>query len=222
MLVAIQPAPPGLDRLRSQYTAHQSLTHEGRMALAAEHGGTIRAILTNGVTPIPAELMDRLPHLGIICAQGVGHEGVDLAAARARGIVVTHGPSTNADCVADHTLALMLAVIRDLRAFDAVVRAGGWRDGAALRPIVSGKRVGILGLGDIGRRIARRCAAFDMPITYHNRRKIPDIGYPYAPSALALAEASDVVADRIAGRRGHPPFDRRGGTGRAGSLPGSW
>ena len=202
VLVAIEPAPLSLARLRRHYMVHQSLTHDGRMALAAEHGATIRAILTNGTTPIPAELIAALPNLGIICAQGVGHEGVDLAAARARGIAVTHGPGTNADSVADHTMALMLALVRDIRGNDAVVRAGGWRQGDTMRPTLCGKRVGILGLGDIGRRIARRCAAFDMPISYHNRRQLEGVGYTYAASPLALAERSDILLIVLPGGAG--------------------
>ena len=194
ILLAIDMAASSQARLRATWPVHQATTHAGRMALAAEKGGAIRAIVTNGTTIIPAELIDALPGLGIICAQGVGHEGVDLAAARARGIVVTHGAGTNAESVADHTMALMLAVLRDIPGNDAVVRAGGWRKGDSMRPIASGKRLGILGLGDIGRRIARRAAAFDMAVAYHNRREIPGLGLAYHASPLALAAWADVLA----------------------------
>ncbi|MGI4943614.1 MAG: 2-hydroxyacid dehydrogenase [Janthinobacterium lividum] len=202
VLLAIDLPAASLARLRAHYAVHQERTHEGRMALAAAHGDAIRAILTNGTTLIPGELIERLPRLGIICAQGVGHEGVDLAAARARGIVVTNGPSTNANCVADHAMALLLAVVRDIRGNDASVRAGGWRVGDTMRPIVTGKRVGILGLGDIGARIARRCAAFDMPVAYHNRRPVPGLALAYAPSPLALAEGSDIMVVVVPGGAG--------------------
>ncbi len=193
ILLAIEIAADSLGRLRAIWPVHQATTHEGRMALAAAQGGAIRAIITNGTTLIPAELIDALPRLGIICAQGVGHEGVDLAAARARGIAVTHGHGTNAESVADHAFALLLGLLRDVRGNDAIVRAGGWRDGNTMRPIASGKRLGILGLGDIGRRIARRGEAFNMAIGYHNRRPVPGLAWPYHASALALAEWSDVM-----------------------------
>jgi D-3-phosphoglycerate dehydrogenase len=193
ILVAIDLAPRSLARLRGQFTVHQALTHAGRMALAAEHGGAIRAMVTNGTTIIPAELIAALPHLGIICAQGVGHEGIDLATARARGIVITNGAGTNAPSVADHTIGLMLAIMRDIRNNDALVRGGGWRQGDTMRPIPTGKRVGILGLGDIGRRIARRCEAFDMIVGYHNRNPMPEVGWSYLPSTLALAEWADIL-----------------------------
>jgi D-3-phosphoglycerate dehydrogenase / 2-oxoglutarate reductase len=193
VLLAIDLAPFALDRLRTQCIVHQAVTPEARAEVAARAGGHIRAIITNGTTPIPAALIDQLPDLGIICAQGVGYEGVDLAAARARGIVVTHGTGTNADCVADHALALFLAVLRDIPRFDAAVRAGRWREGGTARPGAHGKRAAILGLGGIGSRIARRCAGFDMAVRYHNRRPVPDVPWAYAPSLGDLCAWADVL-----------------------------
>lgn len=193
VLAAIEMAPTSLDRLRATYPVHVALTHAERMAIAAQHGDSIAAIVTNGTTDIPRALIKALPALCIICAQGVGHEGVDLAAARARAIAVTNGAGANAPCVADHAMALLLALLRDLRGTDAVIRAGGWRTGETIRPMATGRCVGILGLGDIGLRIARRCAGFDMPVAYHNRRRRPDAKYTYAESPLALADMSDVL-----------------------------
>lgn len=193
IMLAIDIAPASLARLKAQFTVHQATTPDARMAVARQHGADIRAIVTNGTTGLTKDLMDQFPALGIICAQGVGHEGIDLPAARARGIIVTNGPGMNADCVADHTLAITLALLRDIPANDAVVRAGGWRSGATMRPQASGKRVGIIGVGDIGMRIARRCEAFGMSVAYHNRTQRADIGYPYLPAPLALAEASDIL-----------------------------
>ncbi len=193
ILVAIEPSTRGMERLRSVYTTHQALTHAGRLAIAAEHGGTIRAILTNGTTGINAELIAALPQLSLICAQGVGFEGIDMAAARSRGIVVTHGPGTNAETVADHAMGLMLAALRNICVNDAVMRQGGWREGDSMRPTASGRKLGILGLGDIGQRVAKRAAAFNMTIGYHNRRALERVGYAYFGSPLALAAWSDVV-----------------------------
>ncbi|MCJ2134203.1 2-hydroxyacid dehydrogenase [Methylobacterium sp. J-026] len=193
VLLAIDLAPFALDRLRAHFTVHQALTPEARAEVAARAGARVRAIVTNGTTLIPAALIAALPNLGIICAQGVGYEGVDLAAARVRGIVVTHGTGTNADCVADHALALFLAVLRDIPRFDAAVRAGRWREGGTARPGAHGKRAGILGLGGIGGRIARRCAGFDMAVRYHNRRPVPDVPWDYAPSLSDLCAWADVL-----------------------------
>ncbi len=186
-------------RLQEAYTVHVGRTHADRMAIAAARGRAIGGILTNGTTDIPRALIEALPGLSIICAQGVGHEGVDLQATRDHGIAVTNGTGTNAPSVADHAMALMLAVMRDLPGLDRFVRAGGWRKGDTMRPMVTGKRAGILGLGDIGQRIARRCAGFDMPIAYHNRRPIADVDYAYASSPLALAAMSDVLMIAVPG-----------------------
>ena len=199
VLLAIALAPASVERLREICTLHVARTPEARAALVATDGERIRAIVTNGETLIPASLMAALPNLGIICAQGVGHEGVDLDAARARNIMVTNGTGANADCVADHALALTLALLRDLVRFDAAVRAGRWREGDTMRPSAHGKRVGILGLGGIGRRIARRCAAFDMAVRYHNRRPVADVEWDYAPSVDALCAWADIVIVALPG-----------------------
>ena len=108
-------------------------------------------------------------------------------------IVVTHGPGTNDDCVADHAMALMLAVLRDIPGNHATVRAGGWREGCTMRPTATGLRLGILGLGEIGARIARRAGAFDMTVAYHNRRLRPDAPFPYVATLHDLAWQSDVL-----------------------------
>ena len=199
LMVAIDVGPFALERLRQLCTVHLAPTPDARTELAARVGARIRAIMTNGITPIPAALMAALPNLGIICAQGVGHEGVDLDAARARGIVVTHGPGANADCVADHAVAMMLAVLRDIVRFDTAVRAGRWREGSTMRPSAHGKRVGILGLGRIGQRVARRCAGFEMDIRYHARRPLPDVVWDYAESTPALAAWADVLIVTLPG-----------------------
>jgi lactate dehydrogenase-like 2-hydroxyacid dehydrogenase len=169
-----------------------ALGREERERAIAGPGAAARAVLTNGITGLTAAEMDRLPALEIISTLGVGYEGVDVPAARARGITVTHGPGTNDSSVADHTMALMLAVIRNIPQADASVRRGEWN--RAYRPAVSGKRLGILGLGRIGEMIARRGAGgFDMPIGYHTRTPREGSPYTYFPSPAALAAWSDIL-----------------------------
>ncbi len=199
LLLAIDLAPRSRALLEAAYTVHDARTPEARAAAARQHGATIRAMLTNGTTIISAELINALPQLGIICAQGVGYEGIDLNAARARDIVVTHGPGTNAPSVADHAMALMLAALRDLPANDAMVRAGRWRDGNTMRPMATGRKLGILGLGQIGALIARRAAAFDMPVAYHTRRPRPDSGLDYVPTVMDLAAWADILMIAVPG-----------------------
>jgi D-3-phosphoglycerate dehydrogenase len=164
-----------------------------REAAIAEHGETIRAVLTNGGTGITAAEIDRLPRVELISAIGAGYENVPVDHARSRGIVVVNGAGTNADCVADHAFALLLAVVRDVPQLDQATREGVWRDSLPLHPNVSKKRLGIVGLGSIGEKLARRGAGFDMEIGYHNRK--PREGSPlrYFDSVEGLAQWCDFL-----------------------------
>ncbi|ONG50089.1 hydroxyacid dehydrogenase [Pseudoroseomonas deserti] len=202
ILVAIDLAPTTRALLEASFTLHHGPTPAARLAIAAGRGAAIGGILTNGATEISAALIAALPALRIIHAQGVGHEGVDLDAATLKQIPVTHGRGANADCVADHACALVLALLRDIPAMDALVRQGGWRSGGTMRPMASGKRLGILGLGDIGGRIARRLSGFAMPTVYHNRRPVAGAAYDYAPDPVALAARSDLLVVAVPGGAG--------------------
>jgi len=165
------------------------------------HGPDIRAVLTRGTTGFSAEDIAALPNLEIICALGAGYENIDVQAAAARGIVVANGPGLNAATVADHAMALLLSVVRGIPSADAAVRRGEWD--RAMRPGVSGKRLGILGLGAIGSEIAARAAGgFAMAVHYHNRSPRPSSPYVYHPSAVALAEASDCLVIATPGGAG--------------------
>ena len=167
-------------------------TSEQRAQAIRDHADEIRVVLTRGATGFYAEEMAALPRLELICSLGVGFENIDLAAARARGVRVTHGPGANATSVADHAMALLLGAARHLPQADAWVRQGHWN--GFMGPQVSGKRLGIVGLGTIGQEIAKRGAhGFGMTVGYYNRRPRPESGYTYHDSALALAEASDFL-----------------------------
>lgn len=170
-----------------------------RAEAIAAHAQTIVAVLTRGPLGFFAEEMDALPGLRIICVSGAGYERVDLPAAQARGIAVTNGAGVNASTVADHALALMLALVRDIPQADASVRRGEWRK--AMRPSMAGKRLGLIGLGAVGLAIARRALGFDMVIGYHTRTLRDDVDYAWYPTALALAEASDVLVVAAPGGR---------------------
>lgn len=163
-----------------------------RAAAIAGRGADIDLVLTNGATGFTAAEVAACPKLRLLAAQGAGYENLDLAAARARGIPACNGAGTNDDCVADHTLALLLASIRALPRQGAALRAGVWRDDLPLYPQFGGRRLGVLGFGTIGRKIAHRAAAFGMVIGYHNRRPREDAGAArYFDSALALAAWAD-------------------------------
>lgn len=171
-----------------------------RAEAIATHGQAISAVITRGPLGFFAEEMDALPHLRIICVSGAGYEKVDLPAAQARGITVTNGAGVNAATVADHALALLLSLVRDIPQADASVRRGEWRK--VVRPSLAGKRLGILGLGAVGLAIARRAQAFDISIGYHNRTPRNDIDYTWHASVQALAAESDFLVIATPGGNG--------------------
>ncbi|NWB48619.1 2-hydroxyacid dehydrogenase [Pseudomonas gingeri] len=163
-----------------------------RAQAIAEHGARINAVLTRGPLGLFADEMAALPKLEIICVIGAGYEKVDLHAAAQRGIVVTNGAGANAAPVADHAMALLLSLVRDIPRADASVRRGEWRK--LTRPSLGGKRLGILGMGAVGQAIAQRAAlGFGMTVSYHNRRPRTDIDYHYCATTTELALASDYL-----------------------------
>jgi D-3-phosphoglycerate dehydrogenase len=153
----------------------------------------IRAVVTNGSTGISGAQIDHLPGLEIICAFGAGYENVDVAAARQRGIVVTHAPGANDATVADHALGLMLAVARGFTALDQAVRRGEWQKIRTERPTLNGGRLGIVGLGRIGAKIAARAAAFEMQVAYCTRTPRDDVPWRHCTSVEQLARDSDFL-----------------------------
>ncbi|MDE1181952.1 2-hydroxyacid dehydrogenase [Paraburkholderia sp.] len=164
-----------------------------RAAAIDAHGATIRVVLTNGTTGLSADDIDRMPQLEFVSALGAGYENLAIDRARERGIGLANGAGTNDHCVADHAFALLLAVVRNIPQLDRMTREGVWRDGLPLLPGVSGKRLGIAGLGNIGEKVARRGAGFDMEVGYHNRK--PKDGSPlrYFDSIVGLAAWCDFL-----------------------------
>ncbi|WP_454694754.1 2-hydroxyacid dehydrogenase [Achromobacter aegrifaciens] len=176
-------------------------TDATRAQAIRDHGHEIRIVLTRGATGLHAEEIAAMPKLEIACSLGVGYENIDLTAAAGRGIVVTHGPGANAVSVADHAMALLLGAARRLPQADASVRQGHWS--GFMGPQVSGKRLGILGLGTIGLEIARRGAlGFGMSVGYYSRSVRPESGYAYFDSPRALAAASDFLVVATPGGAG--------------------
>jgi lactate dehydrogenase-like 2-hydroxyacid dehydrogenase len=156
-----------------------------------------RALLTIGSWPTSAALMEALPELGLIACYGTGNEGIDRVHARTRGILVSNAADANATSVAEFTMGALLASARQIGRAERFVRAGGWKGNAVERmanvPGLAGRRLGIYGLGAIGRRIATRAAAFEMEIGYHNRSPRPELPYLYHETLLGLAEWADCL-----------------------------
>ncbi|HWH81251.1 MAG TPA: 2-hydroxyacid dehydrogenase [Burkholderiaceae bacterium] len=193
ILAVANPPPFLLEPLQAKYTVHQRL-HESDPAAFAAAAPRIRAIAASGESKVGAALIAQLPALEVISVMGVGYDGIDVAAAKARGVVVTHTPAVLNDDVADLALALMLAWARQIPRADRFVRAGEWSKGPLpLGRKLSGARVGIVGMGRIGQAIAQRAAAFNMTIAYTARSPKPALPHAYLPSAAALAAQSDYL-----------------------------
>src|ERR1044072_6140179 len=159
--------------------------------------GSVRATIAAGGSRFGGDTMDLLPQLGAIVCYGTGYDGVDLKAAAARNIAVGNSPGANASSVADIALTLTLASVRRLLVADRYVRDGSW---AALKPTplmrapngMVGRKVGVCGLGEIGRKIAARVAAFESEVGYFSRSK-RDVPYRYFPSLEELADWCSVL-----------------------------
>ncbi|KLN54152.1 2-hydroxyacid dehydrogenase [Variovorax paradoxus] len=190
--------------LNSLSSAHQAQIAEvydmtyafdpaARAAAIAEHGKKFRAVLTIGVIGITPEEIAAMPALELVCCMGAGYEGVPLEVTRARGIATANGAGTNDDCVADHAFGLLIGIVRGFHQLDRLCREGVWREEIPQPPNVSGKKLGILGLGTIGQKIAKRAAAFDMEIGYHNRKPREGAAHRYFDDLKPLAAWADFL-----------------------------
>src|SRR6516164_3223272 len=164
---------------------------------SASELGAIRAMITAGGTALPGRMMDMMPQLGAIVCYGTGYDGVDLKAAAARKITVGHSPGANAASVADIAITLMLAATRRLLVLDNYVRSGDWaaaKPSPMMRPQAGmpGRKIGVYGMGEIGRKIARRVAAFEAEVGYFSRSR-HDVPYQYFPTLEALADWCSVL-----------------------------
>src|SRR6476661_8094408 len=139
---------------KAGYVVREGKKYANRLDALREGGESVRAVLTNGRGGISGEEMALLPKLEIVCAVGAGYEAVDLKTARSRGIAVANCPDTNASAVADSAIMLLMAATRHVRQADRHIRAGGWQDQWRVdTPTISGKRLGVLGMGTIGSKI---------------------------------------------------------------------
>ena len=194
VLAVAKLSPLLAPQLAAAYRVHDRL-HESDAEAFGAVAPRIRGIAASGESKVGAELIARLPALEIISVMGVGYDGIDVGAAKARGIQVTHTPNVLNDDVADLAIGLMLCAARQLPAADRYVRSGQW---AAAGPMplarkMSGARLGLVGMGRIGQAIARRASAFGMDIAYTARSARPGVPYRYLPTATALAAESDFL-----------------------------
>ena len=186
--------PPTLAELEQAYNAHRLWTAPDKDALLASMADKITAVASSNSGGINGATMSKLPKLKVIAHFGVGYDTVDVEGARARGISVTNTPDVLTEEVADLAIALLLATVRRLPQGDRYVREGKWLKGAmALTESVQGKTLGIIGMGRIGRAIAKRAEAFNLRIVYQGPNRKSDVTWPYFKDPVELAKESDLV-----------------------------
>lgn len=189
-------SPTANARLAEAYDVVELWKFDDRAKALAEHAKGVTALVTSATTGANAELINAMPDLKAICSWGVGYETIDVAAAHARGVQVSNTPEVLTDCVADLAWGLLIAGARRMGEGERFVRADKWgqvHGNIRLGSRVSGKKLGIVGLGRIGEAIARRGQGFDMQVRYHNRRARNDVPYGYEASLVELARWADFL-----------------------------
>lgn len=202
VLLAGHVLPFLAESLRSSYDVVELPDDDAtRAEVLAEHGPRARAAVVAVGRPFDAAVIEACPELKVISSFGVGYDSIDVKTARRRGIAVSNTPDVLNEAVAELAVGLAIDVLRRVAAADRYVRAGRWElEGAfPLTRQLSGRRVGILGLGRIGRAIAERFEPFGCPVGYHSRRQVEDAPYAYFDSPAALAEWAQVLVVVVPG-----------------------
>jgi len=193
-IIVTAPLPPFLyDPLKADYRCHDYHAASHKPGLLAAEGGRIRGLVQGGGTVTPTSLLDALPKLEIISVFGVGYDGVPVEYCRERGLKVTNTPDVLTDDVADVALGLILMTGRGFVRLNRFAEAREWEQrGPELTTKLGGRRVGIFGLGRIGKAIAQRVQALGMEVSYTGRNR-QDVPYRYVPDLAALAAESDFL-----------------------------
>jgi lactate dehydrogenase-like 2-hydroxyacid dehydrogenase len=195
--------PDAMAQLEAAYTLHRFDQAQDKGAFLAEFGPRCRAIVTNGHAKLDRSMLDAMPNLGIVACSSAGFETFDLAGLAMRGISLTNTSAALSDDVADAAIMLLLAARRNLVDAHAYVRSGDWaRKGMfPLQHTITGRRLGVVGMGTIGRAIAKRASALNMKVDYWNR-SAKDVPWDYQADLLALARDSDNLVVIVAGGEG--------------------
>jgi len=186
------------DKLASLYAVHKFFEVSDKERWLREHGASIEAAITGGHTGITRALLEQLPGLKVVAVNGVGTDAVDLAYCRDRGVPVTATLGALTEDVADLAIGLLIAACRNLCAGDRFVRDGQWElhpqpSAIPLARRFSGMRIGIVGMGRVGRAVAVRAAAFGCPISYTDLHPMDDLVHRFVPSLVDLAQDSDAL-----------------------------
>ncbi len=195
-ILAADPLPPAVQTgVTALFTLHRLPAGPDQGAWLADVGPRVRALVRGGHAHIGGDLIARLPALEIIASFGVGYDGIDLAAAAGRGVIVTNTPDVLTEEVADTALGLLLMTVRDLSAAEHYLRAGRWAAEGPypLSASLRDRTVGIVGLGRIGMAIARRLDAMRVGVVYHSRRARADAPYRHYDDLRTMAADVDVL-----------------------------
>jgi lactate dehydrogenase-like 2-hydroxyacid dehydrogenase len=187
--------PTIVAQLDKAFTLHKLWQAKDSAALLGEIGPRVRGVAAGGHARVDGALFDRLPKLEIVSSFGVGYDHVDAVEARKRGIVVTNTPDVLTEEVADTALGLLLNTVREFYRTEKHVREGKWLTGGypLTKATLRNRRAGILGLGRIGKAIARRLEACGLSIAYHGRTKQNDVAWRYYPSLIEMARDVDTL-----------------------------
>ena len=194
-LLQVAQLPPFLvERLQKEFTLHDFVNPADPDKLLEDVGPSIRGIVAGGMKGPNANLINRLENLEIISSFSVGFDATDVVAAQARGVIVTHTPEVLTGDVADLAMTFILMAPRRIGEAERFLRSGKWLQGRMdLGTTVRGKRLGILGLGRIGRAVARRAEVFGLNIAYYDTKPMGDLAYRPYPTLRDLAAASDML-----------------------------
>jgi len=190
--------PAANDELASRYVVHKYFEIADQAGWLREHAASIQAVITGGHTGISRAMLEQLPALKVVAINGVGTDAVDLAYCRERGLAVTATLGALTEDVADLAIGLLIAACRNICAGDRFVRDGQWElhpqpSAIPLARRFSGMRVGIVGMGRVGRAVATRAAAFGCPIRYTDLRAMDDVPHTFVADLLDLARESDAL-----------------------------
>ena len=193
LLLVSQNLENHLDDLGGRCEVHRYYNADDQEELINRVGDKIQIVGTNGHDGCSRELMQRLPNLKMIGCYGVGYDAIDIDAAREFGVKVTNTPDVLSDAVAELTIGLMISLARKIPQSDQFVRNGEWAplNSYPLTSELTGKTAGILGLGRIGKEIARRLQAMKMRVVYHGRTRQVDEPYVYYSDLKQMAAESD-------------------------------
>jgi len=203
-VLLIGPLRPVIAKGFAGLTVHDLAAAADKDALLASVSHVRAMAVSLPVRPINDALLARLPRLEIVASFGVGYDHIDAAAAGKRGIIVTHTPDVLTEEVADTALGLLLCTVRELPQAERYLRAGKWleREYPLTKASLRDRTVGLVGMGRIGRAIARRLEAFGVPIAYHAQRKRSEVAYRHYPDLIELARAVDILLVIVPGGAG--------------------